>query len=195
MRSQSWLATTLLLTSLSYCSALFANVGFAISSGDGVQDITPYRLAINYDFGRIWRHHDTWGLDAYWETSFAYWEAGKVPEGAVGNDANDKLTAITTGPMFRWSRKDFIRSIEIAPYIELGVSGSYLSHHDIGGRRLSTHFQFEDKLGIGFRFGPLKEFDFAIRGVHYSNASIERPNSGVNILFISLGMWFVEHKH
>lgn len=173
----------------------FANLGIAISSGEGVRDITPYRIALNWDFGRVWRKHCEWGLDAHWENSFAHWERGQVEPTALGDDANQELRAITTGPVLRWSHKNLLESISIAPYVEVGIGLSWLSQRTIGGRRLSLHFQFEDNIGVGFRFGKRKQFDLTLRGYHYSNASIKRPNSGVNLAMLSFGVWFVDDKH
>lgn len=173
----------------------FANFGVAISSGEGVEDITPVRFAYNWDFGRIWRCNHQWGLNAHWENSFAFWESGDPPPGTLGDDANTDLRIITTGPVFRWQRKELHPYLKIAPYIEAGIGASWLSHDTIGGRRLSIHFQFEDNIGIGARFGQRQQFDITLRGFHYSNASIKRPNSGVNIAMLSLGVWFVDDKH
>lgn len=169
---------------------VYARLGVAFSSGEGIQDITPYRLAINWDFDRIWRHDQEWGLNAIWETSFAHWHAGKIPPGATGDDTIDELQAMTTGPVLRWQRKNRLDTLKIAPYFELGIGASWLSETTIGGRRLSLHFQFEDNVGVGFRFGRTQQYDFTLRAFHYSNASIKRPNSGVNIAMISFGYWF-----
>jgi lipid A 3-O-deacylase len=169
-----------------------ATVGLAISSGEGVQDITPYRLALNWDIGRIWRHDHQWGLNAIWENSMAYWDAGSIPPGAQGDDANDELRALTTGPVFRWQRKELLETLRIAPYFEAGIGLSWLSRRSIGGRHLSLHFQFEDNIGVGFRFGKQQQFDLTLRGFHYSNASLKRPNSGVNIAMLSFGIWLVD---
>ncbi len=180
MRFSSLIILGLLLGTFS--KPAIAQLGLFISSGDGVRDITPYRFSANWDFGPIWRCDKPWALTFNWETSGAFWHGSHGP-----NDGNDRLHLVTTGPMFRWQR---IENENFQPYLEGGVGLSWLSRSDIGGRELSIHFQFEDKLGIGFRFGKNGRYDIAYRLYHYSNASIERPNSGVNIQMINLGIWF-----
>lgn len=173
-----------LAVGLVQCAVSYANIGISVASGDGVQDITPYRAAISWDFGPIWRENCDWGLVAIWETSAAFWHGSHGP-----NDGNDKLKLMTTGPVFRWHQLKPSK-IGILPYLEAGVGLSWLSQREIGGRKLSLHFQFEDNFGVGFRFGRNNEFDITYRIFHYSNASIKRPNSGVNIQMLNLGIWF-----
>ena len=38
------------------------------------------------------------------------------------------------------------------------------------------------------RFGKKQQYDLAMRVYHYSNASIKRPNSGVNLAMASFGV-------
>jgi len=90
----------------------------------------------------------------------------------------------------RWQRQTPYGDSHIAPYCELGVGLSWLSETEIEGRILSLHFQFEDKFGMGMRFGQKQQYDLAMRVYHYSNASIKRPNSGVNLAMVSFGYWF-----
>ncbi len=178
------------LGSLLFISSANADLGVAFSSGQGIQDIKPYRFAVSWDFGPIWRNEEMWGLNAVWESSFAIWDgperASLTPDRAI------KLNAFTSGPMFRWQRQQSFSRNHIVPYAELGVGLSWLSETEIQGRILSLHFQFEDKFGLGFRFGKHQQFDFALRAYHYSNCSIKRPNSGVNLAMASFGVWFVQ---
>lgn len=165
-----------------------ANLGIAFSSGQGILDIVPYRLAVSWDFGAIVREDDLWGLNATWENSVAFWNGPKRASLAPGR-ATD-LNAATTGPMFRFQRRHPFPSTNITPYAELGVGLSWLSETEIEGRILSLHFQFEDKGGLGVRLGKKQQYDVAVRAYHYSNASIKRPNSGVNLAMVSFGLWF-----
>lgn len=171
-------------------SLSYGNVGIAFSSGQGVYNIVPYRLAVSWDFGAILRKDDLWGLNATWENSFAVWDGPKRPDLAP-NRVTD-LNAATTGPMLRWQRRSPFVSTQITPYAELGVGLSWLSKTEIEGRMLSLHFQFEDKGGLGMRFGKKQQYDMSVRAYHYSNASIKRPNSGVNLAMMSFGVWFPE---
>lgn len=178
------LLTTLL--ALWFSGQAQANLGVAFSSGEGILDITPYRLAVSWDFGAVWRKEATWGLNAIWETSFAYWDGAK---GNITDSYNSRMQVATTGPVLRWQRQAPYMPFHITPYLEVGVGASWFSNTEIRGRRLSLHFQFEDNIGIGARFGRNQQYDMTLRGYHYSNASIKRPNSGVNLVMFSIGYW------
>lgn len=165
-----------------------ADMGVAFSSGEGILDISPYRFAMSLDFGSIWRQDYDWGLNFIWESSVGYWQGRS--DYAPGTA--DRLNVATSGPLFRWQRQAPLYPFHMVPYVELGVAASWLSKTEIGGRKLSLHFQFEDKLGLGARFGKKQQYDVTLRAIHYSNASIKRPNSGINLAMLSVGMWFVD---
>lgn len=162
-------------------------MGFAFSSGQGIHDIKPYRLSLSWDFGPCWRETELWALNGIWESSVAVWNGPSRPDLALGR-ATD-LNVATTGPMLRWQRQTPYPIIRAIPYLELGVGLSWLSETEIQGRILSLHFQFEDKIGIGMRFGKQQQYDLSLRAYHYSNCSIKRPNSGVNLAMMSFGYW------
>ena len=178
----------LLILSFLLSNPLFAKLGISFSSGEGILDISPYRLGVSWDFGNIWRKDYDWGLHAIWESSAGYWHGRHDYDPGTPT----QLQVITTGPLFRWQRQTPLYPIKIAPYVELGVAASWLSETEIGGRKLSLNFQFEDKIGVGLLFGKQQQYDVSVRGVHFSNASIKRPNSGVNLLMFTVGMWFPE---
>ena len=167
---------------------VLAEVGVAFSSGQGIHGITPYRLSVSWDFGPLWRKDALWGLDVQLENSIAAWNSSPRPDLAA--DRATDLHAFTSGPLLRWQRWEPYQFARIMPYVELGVGLSWLTQREIQGRVLSLHFQFEDKGGIGIRFGKKQQYDFAIRAYHYSNCSIKRPNSGVNMAMASFGFWY-----
>lgn len=165
-----------------------ANMGVAFSSGQGINNIVPYRVSVNWDFGPTWRKHELWALNILWEGSYAYWSG--PPREELGPNRAINLMAATTGPMLRWQRQSPFPHTHSIPYAELGVGLSWLSETEIEGRILSLHFQFEDKAGLGVRFGRKQQYDLSLRVYHYSNCSIKRPNSGVNLAMMSFGVWF-----
>lgn len=184
--------TKYFLTAL-ICSVSFAtnaNFGVAFSSGQGVHEITPYRIALAWDFGPVWHEEKSWGLNTVLESSYAIWNS--PPRQYLGPDRPLTLTAMTLGPVLRWQKQHPYSHLKASPYVELGVGLSWLSEKQIQGRMLSLHFQFEDKGGIGVRFGNKQQYDLALRAYHYSNASIKRPNSGVNLAMVSFGVWFLD---
>ncbi len=69
-------------------------------------------------------------------------------------------------------------------YVEGGIGVSLFSHTQIGGRRISTAFQFSDNLGFGMQIN--RSLSIAYRFSHFSNASIRKPNPGINAQAIVL---------
>lgn len=176
-----------LFLGMAWSLCAFGNMGIAFSSGQGIHDIKPYRLAVSWDFGPLWHKEARWGLNGIWESSVAVWNGPPRPD--LTPDRPTDLNAATTGPMLRWQRQTPYSFVRCIPYVELGVGLSWLSETEIEGRMLSLHFQFEDKIGVGMRFGKKQQYDLAFRAYHYSNCSIQRPNSGVNLAMMSFGFW------
>jgi lipid A 3-O-deacylase len=138
----------------------------------GRTDFDLYRLGLQRDFSRVFWHGARARLGGYWEASLNYWD---------GRD--DEVFAVALSPVFALYFGG--ESARYQPYVEAGVGVSLLSDHRIGGRELSTRFQFEDRIGIGVR---MESFDVHYRYMHYSNGGIDRPNNGVNAHI--LGMTF-----
>lgn len=83
------------------------------------------------------------------------------------------------------------RSKIVKPYLEIGVGLHYISDIQMRRRVLSTNFQFGDHAGVGFEIGRGTNFiDIAYFFQHHSNASIKRPNSGINFHIIRIGYSF-----
>ncbi|HKY70185.1 MAG TPA: acyloxyacyl hydrolase [Gammaproteobacteria bacterium] len=162
-----------------------ANLGGSVSVGKGfhVEHVEAIRAALNWDFGILFLQDKPWGLNVHWESAAAFWQGHSTL-----TRFNDDLYLLTSGPVFRLQRRASVMGV--VPYGEIGVSPSWLTQREISQRKLSIHFQFEDKIGFGFRFGKNQKIDLGYRFIHYSNASIKRPNSGVNIQMVNLGLWF-----
>jgi len=75
----------------------------------------------------------------------------------------------------------------VTPYIEVAVGLAYISDTTLGRRDLTTHYQFEDRLGLGLRF---RDWNVSARYMHYSNADIEKPNAGMDLYILSVGIPF-----
>ena len=176
---------TIALFFLSYMPLSEARWGVNASTGWAASGIHPYRAAGVWSFRAINDlSSSSWRIIPIWETSFGYWD-GEVDARKGGSDS---IVAFTTGPMFRFQYKS--ESIKnLSSYFEIGIGASWLSDTTISGRQLSTHFQFEDKLGLGLRFGEQQQYDIGLRATHYSNGSIKRPNNGVNMVLLSVGYW------
>ena len=148
-------------------------VAFEIGSGDGVD---MARVGVQWDWNKRWFQGANWHLGGYWDVAAGYWHRGDVRAGE-----HDEIFDIGVTPVFRIQPNSLI-----GPYVEAAIGFHLLSHTSIGDRRMSTAFQFGDHLGVGYRFGARGSFDLGYRFQHLSNASIKRPNPGINFHQIRL---------
>ncbi len=121
-------------------------------------------------------------------------------EGALFRSGVGYLSGYAEAALLHWSNDDERRwggvlapvaayyfgseSRSVRPYIGGGIGLTWLSETRIGERRLSTHLQFEDRIGIGLASDRI---DAYLAFVHYSNGSIMQPNDGVEELLLTIG--------
>ena len=144
-----------------------------INYGQSKDNIDIYRLGVRRDFSTRWFESSVGYLSGYWEGSLNYWNGYGVDNFGVA-----------LSPVFAYY---FNLSDTLHPYLEGGIGASLFSETKMGPRDLSTHFLFEDRLGVGLRMG---RWDFAFRYMHYSNASIKQPNDGIDIFIGSISYRF-----
>ena len=138
--------------------------GFFGEFGPGDRDASIIRAGV------LWNHEPRWlprRVQLYWELAVAQWD---TQPGSVNE--------ISLTPVFRYSRA------RRGPYVEAAIGAHILSttsvHRD---SPFSTHFQFGDHLGVGYRFA---EYDLGMRIQHLSNAGLRNPNPGINFLLIRI---------
>jgi lipid A 3-O-deacylase len=73
--------------------------------------------------------------------------------------------------------------------LEFGIGANVFSGTYIGGKRISTAYQFGDSLGVVHHFAG-SPWLLGLRFTHYSNADIKRPNPGQNYWQARLGYSF-----
>lgn len=74
------------------------------------------------------------------------------------------------------------------PYAEAGLGIALFSRDRLGGKDLSTHYQFSQHLTVGIEWAGR---GFAgLQYSHYSNADIEEPNDGIDLHQIVIGAYF-----
>ena len=173
----------LLGSSMTVFAVAEARMGMAASTGIGVLHIVPYRLAVLRDLGPVVFKEKQWVLEGFWELSAAYWDSHKNVAG------NKQITLWTTGPQGRLQRATPFQN-GLQPYLEIGLGVSWLSNQKIAGRDVGMHFLFEDRLGVGSRFGSQQKYDINARFMHYSHASLVPHNPGINMFLTTLGYWF-----
>ena len=111
-------------------------------------------------------------LAGYIEASVNFWEG----------DENMYVLAIS--PVFAYYFGP--KSWGLHPYLEAGIGFSYVSKTEINDRTLTSHFQFEDRLGLGIR---TRRVDYNFRYLHYSNANFKVPNEGMDMLVLTVGFF------
>ena len=128
------------------------------------------RTEIAWESPSLWHYQfeDTaYGrLDLVGELGVAYWHAN----GGLSPSHAWQLSAI---PFLRWTWADRY-------YLEAGVGPTVFSRTKFADRNISTAFQFGDHIGVGAHISDSSRV--TLRLSHFSNASIKKPNRGLNVL-------------
>lgn len=173
--------------------------GVSLGAGSGEADLTVYRAALQWPWQRRWLEAGGWFVGGYWELSLSYWEndvaPSSFPQGRPRGGGEVLIGAVT--PVFRWQRAEPYGN-GVLPFVEAAVGLSLFSDDRItrtnGGVSapldLGGHLQFEDRLGVGLRFGRGQRWELSYRRLHYSNGGIWERNDGVNLNLLTLGCWF-----
>jgi lipid A 3-O-deacylase len=146
--------------------------GISLGMGRARGSIDIYHLGLQKQFNNQWLGSKVGYLSGYHEISLNCWKHEK-----------ESIKQAAYSPVFTYVFAGMIKSI--CPYLEGGIGIGLLSEKTISGRDLSTHFQFEDRIGLGLRIGRRYTHDLNIRYMHYSNASIKQPNDGIDIFIFS----------
>jgi len=154
---------------------VFAQSGVSLGFGLTEDDMEVYRVGFQYEWPYRWLETGVGSLKGYHEASLNYWNWPEDSDTAFG---------VFYSPVFKYVFGD---GEGVSPYLELGVGMGLISDTKIGGRNMTTAFQFEDRFGVGLDFGG---HDIVIRYIHYSNASVKQPNDGMDILLAAYTLRF-----
>ena len=147
-------------------SSVVADDHVELTIGKANDGIDVYRVALRKSWVNQWLVSETGKLSGFHTFSFNHWHGG-----------GDSLNAIAYSPVFVYRFNDAFIS-----YLKLGVGVAYLSDTTIRNRNLSSHFQFEDQLGVGWEWDV---HDLSLVYMHYSNAGIKDPNQGIDMVVLS----------
>jgi lipid A 3-O-deacylase len=133
------------------------------------------RLTLNYETAPVWQTRFSNGTRITLSGEFggSYWHTSR---GTRNNFY--QLSAI---PLFRYWPTDRL-------YFEAGIGATVFDSTHVGNKEISTNFQFGDHLGVGYRI--TNDMMIGYRFSHFSNASIKRPNPGLNVNQIVLNKRF-----
>lgn len=141
--------------------------------GTSEDDVTLYWVGLQWEWERRWFTAGDWFLGGYWEFDASYWDGqDEVP-------GNTEVGEIGITPVFRLQRHQPFAS-GMRPYLDFAVGAHLLCENKADNRDLSSAFQFGDYLGLGVQLGAAGRVELGYRFQHFSNAGIERPNSGIN---------------
>ncbi len=96
------------------------------------------------------------------------------------NNSSDSITAFSISPVLSWQLNQSARPL----FLEAGIGGSYIDQTQIGNRKLSTRFQFEDRVGLAWQYNSDSDARISLQYTHYSNADIEQPNDGLDFFSV-----------
>lgn len=149
------------------------SLGYGQSS-DSSDCIDIYRAGLLKQWHVTWLGNKTGYVRGYFELSYNRWEHGR-----------DNINAVAFSPVFQYVFD--AGNATWYPYIEAGIGVACLDDYEINDRNMSSNFQFEDRIGAGIR---IKNMDISVRYMHYSNAGLEEPNDGLDMLIGTLAWYF-----
>ena len=145
----------------------------AYVQGEG--DVQGIKLAIQRESDLFTQYLQDYGIAGAvsFEMSANFWRFGPQNE-------MDQNVVLAFSPVFTFSVGRLFDKEVLA---EFGIGLSLLDDTTFAGKNVSTHYQFEDRLGLIYRVS--NEDSITLRYLHYSNAGFKKPNPGLD--FISLG--------
>lgn len=143
-------------------NASAADVSVAVGSTS--QGGVTARTALGFNWDKAWLESSTGKLTGYWDLGYTYWQAG---------DEAGARHSISLSPVFVY---EFGQG-HIKPFVEAGIGASMFSSTNAGDQKMSTAFNFEDRIGAGLKIG--EDQKVGLRAIHYSNGSIKEPNDGI----------------
>ena len=160
-----------LLFSATSQASLFDAV--TLSAGWSDDFDVPLRIGLRGDTDYRWFESGTGYLSTYYELALSRF-----------TDSNNPATGISLSPVLTYH---FKTAGKLEPFVELGIGLTWVSEKIVGLQDLGSHFQFEDRIGAGFRSGA---HDWTLRYIHYSNAGYEEPNDGLDLVMLNYGYRF-----
>ncbi|MBI3145455.1 MAG: acyloxyacyl hydrolase [Pseudogulbenkiania sp.] len=149
-----------------FCLAPHAHaLDLSLSVGGSEDANAYYRLGVQQDFTQSWWSSPSGRLTGYWDAGLTHWEAD-------GGGSNTQSLSVSPVLVYEFSGNG------IRPYLEAGIGLAVFRNNAVDERQLGSEWQFEERLGAGFRFGV--GHALGLRAMHYSNAGLKKPNGGID---------------
>ncbi|GGE85826.1 acyloxyacyl hydrolase [Pseudoalteromonas gelatinilytica] len=153
-----------------------SNHGYAVDYIQGEGDVKGLKLAYQYHIPNEMLPLQHARL--YFESSFNIWEYGK-------HNKHQTNVVLAMSPVIQYPVFN-VKSMPV--YVEFGIGVSLLDDTHFAGKNVSTHYQFEDRLGLVADLGSGSTL--ALRYLHYSNAGFKSPNPGLDFISLSYARRF-----
>jgi lipid A 3-O-deacylase len=152
-----------------FSANLFALDGVRIAAGGGEYSSEVYKISLLENFDKTWFSGRVKG---HWELGFSHWDSDS-DRGTVHD-----VQAIGFAPVFIYDFGSVGATGQ--PYLEYSVGLLYMNEESIGDNEMGQRWQFDNRVGVGVRFGPNQRHDLSISIRHVSNASTDEENDGFN---------------
>ncbi len=140
---------------------------FSFGYGQDKQNNATYRLGIQRKFEKRYFESNTGYVSGFYDVSVNKF------------DVDSSLYSLNISPVFAYY---FKTNTKVTPFVYGGIGTSFFSKTSTKKKKFSTSFQFEDRFGLGVK---TKEHSFDLGYYHYSNASIKKPNDGIDMFLLS----------
>ena len=143
----------------------------SISLGFGQNKLNNnvFKLGIQKDFTSNIYENENGYLKGFYDLSLNQWSYSE-----------SKIYGLAFSPVFEYYFNSNIKGL--IPFIHIGIGAAYITKTSTENKNFSTHFQFEDRIGMGLLSKKYKlSFDY----FHYSNGSIKKPNDGIDIILLN----------
>tara|TARA_Y100000588_G_scaffold145664_1_gene159489 strand:- start:124 stop:660 length:537 start_codon:yes stop_codon:yes gene_type:complete len=153
-----------------------SNHGYAVDYIQGEGDVKGLKLAYQYHIPneKLPFQH----ARLYFESSFNIWQYGK-------DNKHQTNIVLAMSPVIQYP----VFNVKNMPvYVEFGIGVSLLDDTHFAGKNVSTHYQFEDRLGLVADLDD--DSTLVLRYLHYSNAGFKSPNPGLDFISLSYARRF-----
>ena len=93
---------------------------------------------------------------------------------------DEAVTSLAASPVLQWPLFGDHDSL----FLEAGIGLAMIDFIQIAGHDLSSHFQFEDRIGLSWDYSDNQKSSLNLSIFHYSNAGLKQPNQGLNLLVL-----------
>lgn len=159
-------------------SAVAQDWSYSVDYIRGEGDVEGVKLALQYHTDWLESYSDKWTL--YFESSINTWEYGAP-------NRHDTNLVLAISPVFQYPIGHWRNQLWL---VEAGIGVSLLDDTTFAGKDVSTHYQFEDRIGVSTIFGEYDQHKVTLRYFHYSNAGFKRPNPGLDFVALSYTQFF-----